>query len=98
MYPVKPGFELEYSLIYSFYIALIISIYPYGVRLYMKIYNGAYPEETLFQACGHFFTTLTLFTFFILTRLWMNDCHYSCILIYDHSFGKCCAAGGWDLY
>lgn len=92
------GFQLEYSIIYSFYIAFVISIFPYGARLYMKIFNGDYPNETCFQAYFPFFFILGWFTFFNVARLWMKDCHYSCILIFDHKFGKCCADGGWDLY
>jgi hypothetical protein len=89
------GFNLEYSIICSFLIAFSISIFLYGYMSYFKIINE---RETIYRCSCSFLTVLMLLTIINVERLRINDCHYSCIVIYDYKFDKCCNDGGWSLY
>ena len=93
------NFDIVYSVIYSFVFAFIISIFPFGIMLYKKIVHNDLPDQTLCQTVLIFLFVLVWFTSFNVSRLYMNDCHFSCVFIYDPVyFPKCCENGGWALF
>lgn len=85
------GFDLVYSFIFSFTIALVICIFPFGLQLYGKLFKNDFQNESLKKIVIPYFIILIWFTTLHIGRLWINDCKPICAFIWSpYNFKICC--------